>query len=153
MAHFPEKERIALMQLILGVKLSDAKRLQNYVGALLESGLPDSPEKLERINAIIAEVLKPKTQRSSFDAIEELLLALIQEGYATRFNLNLFVKSQVTIAGILAELDPTFEQDDYLEKRILGLVKKEIPKRFLYTLWFPAWNSRSYRSPCFQMRI
>jgi ubiquinone biosynthesis protein len=143
---FPRKERIALMQLILGVKLRDAKRLRNYVGALLESGLPDSPEKLERINAIIAEVLKPKTRRSSFEAIEELLLALIQEGYATRFNLNLFVKSQVTIAGILAELDPTFKQDDYLEKRILGLVKKEIPKRFLYTLWFPAWNSRSYKS-------
>jgi len=75
-----------------------------------------------------------------------LLLALVQEGYATRFNLNLFVKSQVTISGILAELDPTFKQDDYVEKKISGLVWKELPKRLLYTLWFPAWNSRSYRS-------
>jgi ubiquinone biosynthesis protein len=143
---FPRQERIALVQLIIGVKLKDAKRLRNYIGALLEDGLPDSAEKLERIDAIIAEVLKPKTRRSSFEAIEELLLALIQEGYATRFNLNLFVKSQVTIAGILAELDPALKQDEYLEKRISGLVKRELPKRLLYTLWFPAWNSRSYRS-------
>jgi ubiquinone biosynthesis protein len=143
---FPRQERVALVQLILGVKLRDAKRLRNNVGALLEGGLPDSPEKLRRIDAIIAEALQPKTRRSSFEAIEELLLALIQEGYATRFNLNLFVKSQVTISGILAELDPTFKQDDYVEKRISGLVWRELPKRLLYTLWFPAWNSRSYRS-------
>jgi ubiquinone biosynthesis protein len=143
---FPRKERVALVQLILGVKLRDAKRLRNNIGALLESGLPDSPGKLQRIDDIIEEVLKPKTRRSSFEAIEELLLALVQEGYATRFNLNLFVKSQVTISGILAELDPTFKQDDYVEKKISGLVWKELPKRLLYTLWFPAWNSRSYRS-------
>ncbi len=143
---FHREERIALVQLILGVKLRDAKRLRNYVGALLEGGLPDSPEKLSRIDDIITEVLKPKTRRSSFEAIEELLFALIQEGHATRFNLNLFVKSQVTIAGILAELDPALNQDDYLERRVSGLVKKELPKRLLYTLWFPAWNSRRYRS-------
>jgi ubiquinone biosynthesis protein len=143
---FPRQERIALVQLIVGVKLRDAKRLRNHIGALLEDGLPDSAEKLHRIDAIIAEVLKPRTRRSSFEAIEELLLALIQEGYATRFSLNLFVKSQVTIAGILAELDPTLKQDDYLEKRISGLVKRELPKRLLYTLWFPAWNSPGYRS-------
>jgi ubiquinone biosynthesis protein len=143
---FSRKERAALVQLILGVKLRHAKRLRNHVGALLEDGLPDSPEKLRRIDAIVAEVLRPKTRRSSFEAIEELLLALIQEGYATRFDLNLFVKSQVTISGILAELDPTFKQDDYVEKRISGLVWKELPKRLLYTLWFPGWNSHGYRS-------
>jgi len=143
---FQRQERLALVQLILGVRLRDAKRLRNNVGALLEGGLPDSPEKLKRIDAVIDEVLKPKARRSGFEAIEELLLALIQEGYATRFNLNLFVKSQVTISGILAELDPSFKQDDYVEKRISGLVWKELPKRILYTLWFPAWNSRSYRS-------
>lgn len=143
---FQRPERLALVQLILGVKLRDAGRLRNNVGALLEGGLPDSPGKLERIDALIAEVLKPKARRSSFDAIEDLLLALIQEGYATRFNLNLFVKSQVTISGILAELDPSLKPDDYVEKRISGLIWKEFPKRLLYTIWFPAWNSRSYKS-------
>jgi hypothetical protein len=73
-------------------------------------------------------------------------VGLVEQGYATKFNLNLFIKSQITIAGILAELDPTLEQDKYLRQRVAGLVKKEFPKRILQTLWFPAWNSRNYRS-------
>jgi hypothetical protein len=31
-------------------------------------------------------------------------------------------------------------------QRITSLVKKEIPKRLLFTIFFPAWKSRSYRS-------
>ena len=73
-------------------------------------------------------------------------IRLGKEGYVLRFNLALFIKSQVTIAGILAGLDPTLKQDDYLMKRSGSLVKKELPKRFLYTLWFPKWNSHSYGS-------
>ncbi|PYV36929.1 MAG: hypothetical protein DMG06_29425, partial [Acidobacteria bacterium] len=77
---------------------------------------------------------------------EELLKGLIKEGHATKFNLNLFIKAQITIAGILEELDPTLKQDEYLEQRVRGLIKREFPKRLLNTVWFPAWNSRNYRS-------
>jgi ubiquinone biosynthesis protein len=143
---FPRKERMELVQLMLGVQLRDAKRLRNNVDALLEHGLPKSPEQLRRIDAVISQVLTPKPSRSSFDALGDLLMGLIEEGHATKFNLNLFIKSQITIAGILAELDPTLDQDKYLRQRVAGLVKKEFPKRILQTLWFPAWNSRSYRS-------
>jgi len=83
---------------------------------------------------------------STFEGLENLLFRLVQEGYQTKFSLNLFVKSQVTIAGILVELDPTLKQDEYLEDRITGLVKSELPKRFLNTVWFPGWNSHGYRS-------
>jgi hypothetical protein len=31
-------------------------------------------------------------------------------------------------------------------QRTAGLVKKELPKRLLFTILFPAWNSHSYRS-------
>jgi ubiquinone biosynthesis protein len=143
---FPRKDRIALMQLILGVQLKDAKRLHDNVGALLEDGLPQSAEKLRKIDALIAEVLQPKEGRTSFGALEELLVGLINEGYATKFSLNLFIKSQITIAGILTELDPNLNQDKYLMQRVTSLVKHEIPKRLLFTLFFPAWNSHSYRS-------
>jgi ubiquinone biosynthesis protein len=143
---FPRKDRLALMQLILGVLLKDAERLHNNVGALLENGLPQSPDQVKRIDAIISEVLQPKQGRTSFDALEQLLGGLINEGYATKYTLNLFIKSQVTISGILYELDPTFDQDKYLMQRIVSLVKKEIPKRLLFTVFFPAWNSHSYRT-------
>src|SRR5262249_8774720 len=82
---FPREDRLALMQLILGMQLKDKKRLHNNVGALLENGLPSSPEKLQRIDAIIEEVLKPQIARSSFDRLEELLGDCINEGYATKF--------------------------------------------------------------------
>jgi len=146
MGTFPRKDRLALMQLILGVQLADTKRLHNNVGALLDHGLPTSPEKLQKIDALIAEVIKPKPGRGSFDALQELLFGLIEQGYATKFNLNIFIKSQITIAGELVELDPTLKQDDLLEQQVTALVKKEIPKRLLCTAWFPCWNSRDYTS-------
>jgi len=146
MGTFPRKDRIALMQLILGVQLADAKRLHKNVGALIENGLPQSPEKLQKIDALIAHVIVPKAGRGSFDTLQELLFGLIEQGYATKFTLNIFIKSQITIAGELVELDPTLKQDELLEKQVTALVKSEMPKRLLCTVWVPCWNSRSYQS-------
>jgi ubiquinone biosynthesis protein len=146
MGTFPRKDRLALMQLILGVQLADAKRLHKNVGALIDGGLPTSPEKVQKIDALIAEVIKPKPGRGSFDALQELLFGLIDQGYATKFTLNIFIKSQITIAGELVELDPTLNQDDLLQQQVTALVKKELPKRFLCTIWFPCWNSHGYQS-------
>jgi ubiquinone biosynthesis protein len=143
---FPRQQRKDLMQLILGIKLADAKRLRNHVSALIDGRKPESPQELKRIDEIIAESIKPKVRRSVFDGLEELTLELAKEGYKIAFNLSTFVKSQVTISGILAELDPNLKQDDYLMQRTASLVKKEMPKRLLFTILFPAWNSHSYRS-------
>ena len=143
---FPREDRMALVQLILGVELRDRERLHEFVGYLLEDGLPTDPAKLKRIDAIVESAVEPKPGRTSFEALEDLLVGLVDEGYATKFSLNLFIKSQVTIAGILHELDPTLDQDAYLTKRVTSLVKREIPKRLLCTIWFPAWRFRGFRS-------
>ena len=140
------RHREDMMQLILGIKLADPKRLRNHLGVLIDGGMPTSPEQLHRIDEIVAEVVKPKQRRSVFERLAELTLELAEAGYKIPFNLDLFVKSQVTISGILAELDPSLKQDDYLMQRTAGLVKKELPKRLLFTICFPAWNSHSYRS-------
>jgi ubiquinone biosynthesis protein len=143
---FPREDRIALMQLILGVQLKDAKRLHLNVGGLLANGMPDDPQKVQQIDAVIARVLRSAEKRTLFEALQELLVGLIDEGHATKFSLNLFIKSRITMAGILTELDPALDQDRYLAQRARSLVKKELPKRLLFTIWFPAWNSRSYQS-------
>jgi len=143
---FPREDRAALMQLILGVQLKDAKRLHHNVGGLLVNGLPDDPQKIQQVDAVIARVLQPAQKRTSFEALQELLVGLIDQGYATKFSLNLFIKSRLTMGGILTELDPALDQDKYLSQRVRSLVKRELPKRLLYTIWFPAWNSHSYRS-------
>jgi ubiquinone biosynthesis protein len=144
MGTFPRQDRVGLMQLILGVQLADAKRVHNNLGTLLDQGLPTSPEKLQKIDALIAETIKPKEGRSSFDAMQELLFGLIEQGYKTKFNLNIFIKSQLTIAGELVELDPTLKQDELLEKQVTALVMNELPKRLLCTIF--CWNSRNYQS-------
>jgi len=140
------QHRADMMQLILGIKLADPKRLRNHVGVLIDGGMPKTPERLHQIDEIVAEVITAKQRRSVFDGLAELTVELAKAGYKTPFNLDLFVKSQVTISGILSELDPNLKQDDYLMQRTAGLVKKELPKRLLFTILFPAWNSHSYRS-------
>src|SRR5215204_1468460 len=143
---FPRAERLALMQLILGVELNDIKRLKKYAGYLIEGGMPTDPAKVQRIDAVIADVAAPKAGRGSFDALSDLLEGLIAEGYATKISLTLFIKSQLTVAGILPELDPALDQDAYLTKRVTGLVKSEIPARLVNTVFFWNWDSHGYRS-------
>ncbi len=141
---FPREDRAALVQLLVGAMLNDSKRLQRNVGALLEKGMPKDAAKVKRINDLIADVIKPKPGRGSFETLEELLFGLIEQGYATKFSLNLFIKSQITIAGELFELDPNLNQDDLLDKQVTAMVKKELPKRFICLAF--CWNSRGYRS-------
>jgi len=120
--------------------------LKKYAGFLLEGGMPTDPAKVQRIDAVIADVAMPKPGRGSFDALSDLIEGLIAEGYATKLSLTLFIKSQLTVAGIIPELDPTLDQDVYLTKRVTGLVKSEIPMRLVNTVFFWNWDSHGYRS-------
>jgi ubiquinone biosynthesis protein len=145
MGVFPRADRRALLQLLIAAGMSDAKRLRANVGGLIEGGLPNDPAKLQKIDALVAEVLKPKPGYGSFDVLGDLLGGLIEQGYATKFDLNIFIKSQATIAGELVELDPTLKQDDLVTKQATGLVKKEIFPKRMFCIVF-CYNSRNYTS-------
>jgi ubiquinone biosynthesis protein len=145
MGTFPRTDRAALLQLLIGASMSDAKRLRANAGALVEGGLPNDPAKLQKVDALIAEVIKPKLGKGSFDVLSDLLEGLIEQGYTTKFDLNMFIKSQATIAGELVELDPTLKQDDLVTKQATALVKSEIfPKRMFCFVF--CYNSRNYTS-------
>ncbi len=145
MGTFPRADRMALVQLLIGAQMSDAKRLRENVGALVEGGLPNDPAKLQKVDALIAEVIKPKPGHGSFDVLGDLLEGLIDQGYTTKFDLNIFIKSQATIAGELVELDPNLKQDDLVTKQVTGLVKKELfPKRLVCMAF--CYHSRNYTS-------
>ena len=147
---FPRAQRAQLIQLMLGIQLNDAHRLRKHLGALIQGELPTDPVKSARLDQAIKETLQQRSKRSNFDTLGDLIFRLTKEGYVLRFNLALFIKSQVTIAGILAGLDPTLKQDDYLMKRAGSLVQRELPKRLLNTLWIPGWNSHSYEQHAFE---
>ena len=144
MGTFPREDRMALMQLIIGVRLKDAKRLHKNTGYLVEGGIPNDPGKWQKIDALIAEVLKPKPGAGAFDGLQDLLFGLIAEGYVTKFDLNMFIKSQVTIAGELIQLDPKLKQDDLIEKQVTSMVKKEAAKRIPCMIF--CRDSRNYTS-------
>ena len=140
------RQRESMMQLLLGVHLGDSKRLTNHLGAIVEGEKWKSPREQPAIQRIIDETLSGSAEGKVFDILGELMKQLSTRGYQIRFNISLFIKSQITISGILAELDPELKQKQYLMHRVSRQVLAEIPKRVLYTLWFPAWNSHDYRS-------
>jgi ubiquinone biosynthesis protein len=144
MGTFPREDRMALMQLIVGVMIRDAKRLHKNVGYLVEGGIPNDADKWQKVDALIAEVLNPKPGAGSFDGLSDLLSGLIGLGYVTKFDLNMFIKSQVTIAGELTELDPALKQDALIEKQVTSMVIRELPKRIPCMIF--CWNSRNYKS-------
>ena len=141
---FPKAQRAQLVQLLVGLTLNDPKRLVNNLGALLE--IEDaSPAQQASMRELVDQILQDK-DREAFESLNELITTLAREGFSIRFNTAIFIKSQLTIAGILVELDPDFKQGDYLMSRVTGQVLKETPTRLLRTVYFPAWNSHSYQT-------
>ena len=141
---FPKAQREQLVQLLVGLTLGDPKRLGNNLGALVELDEP-SPAREQAISDLVDRVLTHK-DRDSFQLLNDLVTELGRQGFPIRFNAAIFIKSQLTIAGILVELDPDFKQGDYLMSRVSGQVFKEMPTRLLRTIYFPAWNSHNYKS-------
>jgi hypothetical protein len=98
------------------------------------------------MRASIAAVVEDSGREETFALLDELLTELARQGYRIRYSAAMFIKAQLTISGILKELDPDFDQDDHVMGRIQGQVFREIGPRLLRTVWFPAWNSHDYRS-------
>ena len=141
---FPRAQRAQLVQLVLGVHLGNTKRIVNNVGALIEEWPPASAAEHKNIGEIVDRAVGQKSE--VFPTLQRLIVDLATAGFQTRFNIALFIKSQITIAGILLELDPDFDQDEYMLDRARALVWREFPKHVLNTVWFPSWNSHNYRS-------
>lgn len=147
-SEFTRRDREKMVQLLLGLTLRDAKRLANNVDMLVRWD-PETAEEREAMRRRIEELLAEQDrqdQQGLFTLLDELIAALARDGYSVRFNATMFIKSQLTISGILAELDPEFEQDQYVMSRLSGQVTRELHTRLLRTLYFPAWNSHSYTS-------
>lgn len=148
-AEFTLEERKHLAQLMLGLYLRDEKRLGNHAEVLVEpdpSSASHDAEDRTRIRKSATAVVEGSGSQEMFSLLDELLTELAREGFRIRYSAAIFIKSQLTIAGILKELDPDFDQDDYVMGRIEGQVFREIGPRLLRTVWFPSWNSHEYRS-------
>jgi ubiquinone biosynthesis protein len=138
-------ERARLVQLALGLYLGNRKRLVNNLDVLVEwkdDRVPD-PETLE---AIVDQVLAKRHELTLTEQLNHLIAVLAKAGHTLRFAPTMFIKAQLTVHGILLDLDPEFSQIDQLKGRIYWQVVREAPMRLLRTIWFPGWNSHDYRS-------
>lgn len=144
-AEFDRVDREKIIQLMLGLYLGHAKRLANNIEAVVD-WTPRTPEERERMRERMERVIESTEGGGMFSLLDTLVQQLATDGFPVKFNATMFIKSQLTISGILAELDPSFEQDDHVMGRISSQVTRELHVRLLRTLWFPQWNSHSYRS-------
>jgi ubiquinone biosynthesis protein len=141
MGEFPRKQRMEMVQLNLAYSQKNKKQMVQNIGSLIRGGLPKDPQKMAEIEEIVGRAMEVKG--GSYEVYNALLGDLFRAGYVLDPQFVLFIKSQVTIAGILRDLDPTLNQDKLVEKQVRGLVIKEFPKRMAL---LPAWNYRGYRS-------
>jgi ubiquinone biosynthesis protein len=141
MGEFPRKQRMEMVQLDLAYRHKNRKRMVENIGSLIRGGLPKDSKEMAKIEDIVARAIEVKG--GSYEVFNTLLEELFKEGYVLDSQFSLFIKSQVTIAGILRELDSTLNQDKLVKKNVGGLVMKEFPKRLAL---LPAWNYRGYRS-------
>jgi ubiquinone biosynthesis protein len=141
MGEFPREQRMEMVQLSLAYGQKSKKRMVRNVGSLIKGGLPKDPQKLARIEEMVGRAMEVKG--GMFEAYGALLEELFKAGYVLEPQFSLFIKSQLTIAGILRELDPALNQSKLVRKKTTGLIMKEFPKRLVL---LPAWNYRGYRS-------
>jgi ubiquinone biosynthesis protein len=142
---FSREDREKLVQLLVGLRLGDGKRLGDNVDVILDWE-PRSTKERQEMRERVEKICSENAGAGWFPALNQVITRLAADGYSIRYEAAIFIKSQITIAGILKELDPTFEQDEYLMARVSGQVLKEFPTRLLRTVYFPAWNSHDYRS-------
>ena len=141
MGEFPREQRMEMVQLNLAFSHKNKERMVRNVGSLIRGGLPKDPQKLAGIEEMVGRAMQVKG--GSFEVYNALLGELFKAGYVLDPQFSLFIKSQLTIAGILRELDPALNQDQLVKKKTRGLVRKEFPKRLVL---LPAWNYRGYQS-------
>ena len=141
MGEFPREQRMEMIQLNLAYNQKNKKRMVQNIGSLIQGGLPKDPQKMATIEEIVGRAMEVKG--GTYQVYNALLGGLFKAGYVLDSQFSLFIKSQVTVAGILRELDPTLNQDKLVKKKVGGLVMKEFPKRLVL---LPAWNYRGYRS-------
>jgi ubiquinone biosynthesis protein len=142
-----KEQREKLIQLILGLKLGNTKRIANNVDALLNEPIPDTPENAQFRQTLARKSIEVSNEKLDyFQVLAGLVADLAREGFVLDFNVALFIKAQVTITGILQELDPTYNRSEELFAWVRGEVYAEAPKRLLYTVYFPKWTSHDYRT-------
>jgi predicted unusual protein kinase regulating ubiquinone biosynthesis (AarF/ABC1/UbiB family) len=134
-------ERFAMAFLTLGLIMGNAKAVF-YAADMITKGQISSGKAMSaKIKAIIDEAITSLNQPDMgvLSIIEFLFEKFTYQGVIFSTDLLMYEKALVTLKGVLADIDPTFNRDDYMawaaittflddviRLRLLKLIMKEI---------------------------
>ena len=146
--YLSKKQRLDIIRLVQGILLDDQASICKAVQDLTEIDRNRAGDRCEHLAQTVSDVLNEPEYVYSHLLYKTFYLVdrLAVRGLRFPKDLLLFRKSFFTVDGILHDIDPTFEIDDYLTLLIKELVEEELPKRVAY-LAFPYLDrSLNYKS-------
>jgi len=116
MGRLNRMERFAMVFLAFGL-VTGSKLAVFYAADILTKGRISSDKTLStNIMDIIEQLIDNRTDRfrGILSSIERLFEEFTYQGVTFRSDLLMYEKAMVTLKGVLADIDPTFERDDYI---------------------------------------
>jgi len=116
MGRLHRMERFALVFLSFGL-VTQSKLAVFYAADIITKGQISSDKTLSsKIMDVIEQVINNRTDRfrNILSSIETLIEAFTYQGVTFPADLLMYEKAMVTLKGVLADIDPTFERDDYI---------------------------------------
>jgi len=142
-------ERTAMLLLVMGL-LTGSEKLIFYTSDVLTRGQLSKANAMRRRSRKIihaAVSAQPGDRRGGLSSIEFLFEKLTREGVVFSSDLMMFEKALLTLKGVLADIDPTFDRDahmvrgavmlfvnDLIRLRILALFLKEAWRLYRHSL-------------------
>ena len=109
-------ERFAIMLLTAGLVTHSRKAIY-YAADMIAGGQISSDKQMSRdIKRMIKQVLAARNERFNgiFSTVEHLFEQCTYHGIVFTADILMFEKALVTLKGVVADIDPTFNRDEYL---------------------------------------
>jgi ubiquinone biosynthesis protein len=146
--YLSKKQRLDIIRLVQGILLDDQDSICKSVQDLTEIDRNRAGDQCEHLAQTVSDVFNEPEYVHGHLLYKAFYLVdrLAVRGLRFPKDLLLFRKSFFTVDGILHDLDPTFEIDDYLTLLIKELVEEELPKRIAYFAFPYLDRSLNYKS-------
>lgn len=142
-------ERLAVLLMISGLILEN-KTVIYYAADIMTGGKITADGALgSNVLSLISDVLQSKEHRIKgvLGSVEHLIEQIMYQGVVFSPDLLVFEKGLVTLKGVLADIDPTFDRDEYvvlaavgqfvsdvIHFRVQAVIMKEVWALYKYSL-------------------
>lgn len=142
-------ERLSVILMVAGLVAGNATVIY-YAADIMSGGKITADTKLAcRVHNLVTDIIASRENRINgvLCSVEFLIEQIMYEGVVFSSDLLIFEKSLVTLKGVLADIDPTFDRDEYVvwcaaaqlasdiaHFRLQSMILKEIWTLYKYSL-------------------